>query len=536
MRASLGFVHVLIVLYFAPAARSFTALQRTTFSFLALDLKKTSLFAAISPKYVRWQKLTESTWAMQTAVTTFEIPSSLSSSSQEWTACNRTNANSRVELHAQLHFGDAEYFDYYNSDSFNKHRIVLYELLLDEGLLEQETTHLGLVRRIRMPLSASQNDQQTAKQYGWNCQVEIIGYSRENWIHADLTRQEFLSLAEQEESEQQQTPLWKVAQSKVRNNRVSSFVIPPAAADAATALIVGPPILKSSTTQISRLAQRRLFSNLFLPGSALAQLLRVMLWFTVPSPELSVLLLDWSSLLLTKTGPTLSQIALPLLQALSNGRLDQLRRLVFGQVIITGNQLEATVSQGGRDDEDRNSAEYDLLIRQRNRRALKTLQQIQQARLVEQAKSFIFGDIRYNNNLTMAMLYGCSHCFDLHQQLVYNLGYRPIKTEWRTAWTTSPTCELTSSSSSEYSTTLNGPNSETAAARITAIGLLVLLPCYFAVGGLDWIATLGSIVAINGNNLSAWAEVTGETLLYLIRHVVLYMALSKVLLDWDQDP
>lgn len=58
---------------------------------------------------------------MQTAVTTFQ------------------RGDERVELHAQLHFGDKAYFEYWNSDEFNQNvERVLFELLVDDGLLTNE--------------------------------------------------------------------------------------------------------------------------------------------------------------------------------------------------------------------------------------------------------------------------------------------------------------------------------------------------------------------------------------------------------------
>merc|ERR1712224_253558 len=62
--------------------------------------------------------------------------------------------------------------------------------------------------------------------------------------------------------------------------------------------MVGPPDLEfASSSSNRRRLRRRLFTNLFLPGSQLASGIRALLWMTVPAPELSVILLDWSSLL-----------------------------------------------------------------------------------------------------------------------------------------------------------------------------------------------------------------------------------------------
>jgi hypothetical protein len=64
-------------------------------------------------------------------------------------------------------------------------------------------------------------------------------------------------------------------------------------------------------------------------------LLRAIFWVTVPSPELSVMLLDWSSILPRPTGG-ISQVALPVLESLLTGNLQEARQLIFGQMLVSG--------------------------------------------------------------------------------------------------------------------------------------------------------------------------------------------------------
>ncbi|KAL7569117.1 hypothetical protein ACA910_016950 [Epithemia clementina (nom. ined.)] len=435
--------------------------------------------APAAPKYVRWQS-TQHGWEMQTAVTTFVAGNSTNMASLE-AGPNVAAPNSRLELHSQLHFGDFDYFDFYNSALFNDRRTVLYELLLDEKLLANETRGMKKnfpQRFVTGPLSASPADKLTAMQYGWSCQVDVIGYDRPNWIHADLTRQELLSLAQQPH-QMTMRPLWRTVGEPMS-------VVPAPAAEAATALLVGPPILDAEYVQ------RRLFSNLFIPGDALAQFLRSILWFTVPSPELSVLLLDWSSLLSNRvTG--LSQITVPVLQAVIAARFDQVKKLMFGQVVITSNQIV----KGGK--------RYNLLIQQRNQRALDVLETIQKSHLQDSDNS---------GTCTLALLYGCSHCPDLHKRLIQDYGYRPIKTEWRTAWKIQPQRQ-------KQETGKDADDS-------TTIGLVVLFLMYFAVGGFDWIATVGDMAREDSA-----IDMIVAAALYLARHLLLYVGLSKLLLDWE---
>jgi hypothetical protein len=138
---------------------------------------------------------------MQTAVTTFQRTRTdrtiSAGTSTSGTGSSGSGYSETIELHAQLHFGEHQYFDAYNARSFNVARdAVLYELLLDEDLLETETdtgedddSRSGVgVRRLlpnrdgSSPVTASPTDQQMALQYGWSCQVNVMDYSQPNWI------------------------------------------------------------------------------------------------------------------------------------------------------------------------------------------------------------------------------------------------------------------------------------------------------------------------------------------------------------------
>ena len=115
-----GFIFLLCVptLSFVPASQTIGK-QRDAVSLKALA---DSLIAGESTKndgYLRWNRDGD-TWKMQTAVTSFQ------------------RGSETVELHAQLHFGDESYFDFYNSPEFDSFDHVHYELLVDEDLLSYE--------------------------------------------------------------------------------------------------------------------------------------------------------------------------------------------------------------------------------------------------------------------------------------------------------------------------------------------------------------------------------------------------------------
>jgi hypothetical protein len=61
-----------------------------------------------------------------------------------------------------------------------------------------------------------------------------------------------------------------------------------------------------------------------------------------------------------------------------------------------------------------------------------------------------------------------------------------------------------------------------------------LLPTYLLIGGMDWIATLEDMMAAtrNNSNNDIVVQMGVDAVLYLFRHVLLYVGLSKFLLDW----
>jgi hypothetical protein len=388
---------------------------------------------------------------METAVTSFQ------------------RGDQTVQLHAQVHFADKSYFDYYNSLEFDGNLdTVLYELLVDEDLLQYE----GGRWRVKTPIMASPNDQSLAKQYGWECQASQVDYTNAKWIHADLSRQEFLRLTESDSATKGQ-PLWKLASGPGSSS---------AAAEAVSALFVGPPTLSYS----NRFLKRRLFTNLFLPGANFASALRALLWTTVPSPELSIILLDWSSLLKGGSNPNaLSKVALPILSSMIKFDIPQIRRFLFGQVLMSSNLAKKSV--------DEESSAWSVLVTKRNDHALDVLK----TTLSDSAAA----------DSSAALLYGSSHCPDLHAKLISD-GFRPTKTTWRTAWSVQE-------------------NEEDTAFIYVIMAVLVF---YLGVGALDWVATIGEVS--QGWVDHSYADSGAAIGLYLVRHVFLYVGLSKFLVDW----
>ena len=521
---------------------------------------------------------------LQTRVTTFQRYRNVTHT--------KTSILETIQLHGQFHFADdKQYYQYYTTDPKFVNHIdsVFYELLVDESLLLYVTTADQSITRnvhnnIRNPqkrrlqpstlLQASVSDESIARQYNWYCQVNCMEYNnnnnnnnnnnkhrKQNWYHADFTRQEFVAQLQQQQQQKSfiddRRPLWQQAGGGNRDvNNNGAIVV-----DATTALLVGPPLIVqqqqqaigslrtfsnastpttmtglcslslSSLLSISTI-RRRIFTNLFLPGDGFAVWLRYILWITIPSPELSILLIDWSSswgssstTSQTSREPmsssqsstnksSISPIALPLLQALSQGRFNDVRRLVFGQVALTGHH-QATVSAAT--NSNNSNDENSLLITKRNDHAL---QQI-----------FVEFDRQHadSNNCTLALLYGCNHCPDIHVKLMQG-GFHPTETQWRTAWSVSDAPSLLlftnqSNGVSDASSNHKGTNS---------IGFLVLclLPLYFLIGGYDWMETIVDVVRAFENNDDIGSAST-ILIFYITRHVLLYLSLSKFVLDGD---
>jgi len=402
---------------------------------------------------------------VQTAVTTFERVSPEGKKEQ-------------VDLHAQLHFGEQDYFGYYNSNEFeNSYDGVLYELVIDENMMKDDTNGFRYLPPGGNGIMASPTDQQTASQYGLTCQVDAMDYARSKWIHADLTRQEILEqIVTNQQSEQAfNEPIWALASSA-----------PTWPGAEAISALFRP---STPSTPLSTPVTRRLFSNLFLPGNALAGLLRSLFWFAVPSPELSVMLLDWSSILPRPTGGV-SQVALPVVESLLTGNLQEARQLVFGQMLVSGQS---------------SSGDEKVLIGKRNEQAMDVLDKCMSAK---------------NSGNKYALLYGGMHCPDLQTRLT-SMGFTRVKTTWRTAWSVQVP---------SFGTGKGDAFSVTSSPTAIAVGL-VILPLYFCIGGLDWISTIQQVASsLDGGSMVDAAFVVG---LYLVRHVMLYLGLAKFVVEWD---
>jgi len=528
---------------------------------MASELRTTGATSGSSSQlpYIRIQKRGRH-YDVQTAITTFQTKNELPNNGDA--GSTKGTATTTVDLHAQIHFGDASYFQYFNDDTTfgSRYDKILYELIVENKFLSSSSSSNTLKQLQPMspesklnPIAPTQSDRSTASQYGLQCQVDGIQYCREGWVHADLTREEFLEILERgdqqhqqqqsssspgktitKQKKSQQQPLWALASTSATypgSELVTSLVRP----------------LTTTSNSASAALTRRLFTHLFLPGDALSGWIRAALWLGVPSPELSILLVDWSSLsyvgrqsrrrggsgsgsVTTRDNiAPISPIAAPVFLSLLTGNWGTARRLVFGQVLV-GGQNSADNSKGG------------VLIEKRNQRAMDVL------------RDSLSDDTSATNanedpvqNQRIALLYGAGHCRDLHRRLVQEENMTPVRTEWRTAFrATAPRwgdfvntddwkVKTTNMASNIPSSTLI-PDGEDIVKSMSvstlesvAVGL-VILPLYLLVGGFDWVSTVGDF----GNALDRGMYLDGvaDVLLYLVRHVALYVGISKFVVDW----
>ena len=490
-------------------------------------LPDASLPGLSPPPYLRIQKRGRH-YDVQTAITTFQKSTPGDDAGDPSTTT--------VDLHAQIHFGDASYFQYFNDDAFDsRYDRVLYELITEDRLLVPcpEMPHLRQLAPAPgnlNPLAPTPADRATAAQYGLQCQMDGIRYCREGWIHADLTREEFLGRLEEDEPAQRRPsatpprrPLWALASTA------------PTYPGAELVASLARP-LSTTTNSASAALTRRLFTNLFLPGDALSGWLRAAMWLGVPSPELSILLVDWSSLsnvgrparrrasakdAARGVGP-LSPIAVPVLQSLLTGRWGTARRLIFGQVLVSG-QASADRSRGS------------VLIQQRNDRALDVLRAATPAGEEGGAAG---------RRRRVALLYGAGHCRDLHRRLAGEEGMTPTRTEWRTAFrATAPRwrdlgreeragakADGAAPPPSSILDIQNTFKTMSATTLESAAAGLVILPLYLCIGGLDWVSTMGDVGS--SINKGFYLDGCADILLYLVRHAALYVGISKFVVDW----
>lgn len=413
-----------------------------------------------------------------------------------------------IDLHSQLHYGNEDYFAFYNDASFNeRYQKVFYELIASNDFLQ--TTDGNTKRllpssdeRFPNPIMPTPSDEATARAYGLACQLNVINYTQKNWVHCDTTREEFEAMVNGQNddgdgsTQQAQVPPWTLASTTT--SPIQEYT---------SALL--RPRTPSTALPSNYISSQRLFSNLFLPGSTLVAVFRLLLWIFSPSPEVSILLLDWSSLIDPKPTGGISPVFSPVIRSVLNGNWIEAKRLVFAQLLVSGQ------TAGGKDL---------ILVKGRNKVAIDIL-----SRSVMENRIFDSNAIATNNSIEPtksrnAILYGTMHCQDLQSQLE-SFGYRLSEVDWRTCWKVSVP-SLGSGGVFESISRSGGRRG------LDDLGLgLLVVPLYLLIGGLDWLVTVEGVA--ESIDSASYLDCTYLAIFYLVRHIALYLGLAKFVIQWD---
>ena len=370
------------------------------------------------------------------------------------------------------------------------------------------------INSIQNPVSPPPSDEATASSYGLSCQLNVIDYTKDNWIHCDVTREEYLSFLSNNNNKNNNSngnsidpmkPIW--ALSSTAMTPIQEF----------TSALIRPFTPSSFQSSLSRFSSMRLFTNLFLPGANLASIFRVLLWILSPSPEVSILLLDWSSIVNPRPTGMISPIFAPSMQSLLSGNILNARKLIFAQAVVSGQ------TAGGKDLN---------IVKRRNDVALNTITN------VLEMNSLMSKD--ETKRKKYALLYGAMHCQDL-QSRFEKLGFTVQQVKWRKAWGVNvPTfgmgenlASLGSSNKNDVQRRNNSIMSDfvsTNSASDIAIGI-VIVPIYLLIGGMDWLVTVNDIA--QNVDQSLWLDAGATALFYIIRHLASYLALAKFVVEWD---
>lgn len=151
-------------------------------------------------KYIRIDPKTSRsnsrTFELQTAIATFIKKSP------------NGDSTSIIDLYSQLHFGEERYFSTFNqNDFYAKYDSIFYELVVSDDMLYLRPDGNKVMRtstndndannnmnnnmnKYPNPIAPPPSDEALANNYGLQCQVNIIDYTKPKYIHADTTREQ----------------------------------------------------------------------------------------------------------------------------------------------------------------------------------------------------------------------------------------------------------------------------------------------------------------------------------------------------------
>jgi hypothetical protein len=126
----------------------------------------------------------------------------------------------------------------------------------------------------------------------------------------------------------------------------------------------------------------------------------------------------------------------------------------------------------------------------------------------------------------VAVLFGGLHCRDLEARLGDRFGAKRRRgaPQWRSAWAIE----------AGHDQRGGAPQAPSAGTNYGLPPLVAaVVPLYFLVGALDWLTLLRTLVEGGVGGGAPWLQVALEAALYVGRHAVLLLGLSKFAVEWD---
>ena len=383
---------------------------------------------------------------------------------------------------------------------------MLYELITDDELTCVDAVS-GL-RRLKTGagVCASPASLQLAAAYGFTDQLSGLDPSAPeaaDWILADLSREALSELQEAEDFSKGDLLL-----AGARGQLTAAELAQ--ARKLATGLGQFQRAITLQTSPSQRLRGSLLPESFYFRGEAFSNALRALLWLA-PVPEANLIAYDTGAL---RRGTLARETLLAVLSCLGCGDWRAVKQVLLAQ------ELSA-----GKADDGRGEA----LIGARNAHCVEEL-----TKWLNSQASVLERDGKSSENKMrpkkVAVLFGGLHCRDLEVRLGASFGAKrltQVEPQWRRAWVIE---EGVDGHSMDATRALRStPSKSKSLLPLVATAV----PFYFLVGALDWLTELRTF--IDGGILGAepWPEVVLELVLYVVRHSVLLIGLSKVAVDWD---
>lgn len=342
-----------------------------------------------------------------------------------------------------------------------------------------------------------------------SCQLDHVDHARPNWFLADLDRRS-LERLQREAREEVFGEARGGARLPLAPPLGGGIRMPGAVTEVLQAIVRGPVRCQQTP---------------------LRGLLRSALWALVPTPEVFLLVLDWTWS--NPGAPRPSRALPPLVDALLRLDLRTVRKLAFAQTLTNARELQGGEGKGrsgrgahpffapsaataaaaaeekvacaGAEASARGGeGETSVLIGERNNQVVAALRQAE-----------------LDGVANVAVLYGGLHMPDLEAKLQRELGLtRAGEPTWLTAW--------------DIPLGRNAPG-ESEGPASAKLARLLGAPLYLVTSSLDWYLCLAAWGDVSSDSAfhaaGVLAAVYGS---YVLRRGVIYWSLSKWLFDWDR--